>query len=199
MAVVVAAFAIEDVSHRRSFVSTSTAERTATSTGPTLSEIFRDFAPFVWRALRRLGVGEADVDDVCQDVFVVVHRRLADFEGRSSLRTWIYGICVRAASDYRKSSRVRREVVTSEPPEPIHPAIQDELVALRQARVALDRILDQLDDDKRATFVLYEIEELSMAEVAEALGCPLQTAYSRLHAARKIVENAIQATKGGAT
>jgi RNA polymerase sigma-70 factor (ECF subfamily) len=155
---------------------------------PPLAEIFRQHAPFVWRGLRRLGVPECDVEDVCQEVFVVVHRKLADFEGRSSLRTWIYGICARTASDYRRSGRVRREVVTDAPPDAPHEGGQHEAVALKQARATLDRILDGLDDDKRAVFVLYEIEELTMAEVAEALGCPLQTAYSRLHAARKVVE-----------
>ena len=171
---------------------------------PSLAEIFRQYAPFVWRALRRLGVPEADVEDVCQEVFVVVHRKLGDFEGRSSLRTWIYGICARTASDYRRSGRVRREVVTDAPPDTAHEGGQHDAVALRQARAKLDRILDTLDDDKRAVFVLYEIEELTMAEVADSLGCPLQTAYSRLHAARKIVEagvashSAQAAQEGGA-
>src|SRR5687768_6380913 len=159
---------------------------------PSLAEVFRREAPFVWRALRRLGVREADVEDVCQEVFVVVHRKLADFEGRSSLRTWIYGICARTASDYRRSARVRHEIVTDTPPETTSDARQHDVVALREARAKLDRILDQLDDDKRSVFVLYEIEELSMNEVAEALHCPLQTAYSRLHAARKIVETAVE-------
>ena len=169
------------------------AARTNASAGPpagvpSLAEIFREHAPFVWRGLRRLGIPESDVEDVCQEVFVVVHRKLGEFEGRSSLRTWIYGICARTASDYRRSGRVRREVVTDAPPEISHEGGQHDAVALRQARATLDRILDELDDDKRSVFVLYEIEELTMAEVAEALGCPLQTAYSRLHAARKVVE-----------
>jgi RNA polymerase sigma-70 factor (ECF subfamily) len=159
---------------------------------PDLTALFREHAPFVWRALRRLGVHERDVEDVCQEVFVVVHRKLREFEGRSSVRTWIYGICARTASDYRRSGRVRREVVTDEPPEIAGDAAQHDAVALRQARAKLDRILDELDDDKRSVFVLYEIEELTMAEVAEALGCPLQTAYSRLHAARKIVETSVE-------
>ena len=155
---------------------------------PTLAEIFREYGPFVWRGLRRLGVPESDVEDVCQEVFVVVHRKLGDFEGRSSLRTWIYGICARTASDYRRSGRVRREIVTDAPPDAPQEGAQHDTVALKQARATLDRILDELDDDKRSVFVLYEIEELTMAEVAEAIGCPLQTAYSRLHAARKVVE-----------
>jgi len=155
---------------------------------PALAQIFREYAPFVWRSLRRLGVAESDVEDVCQEVFVVVHRKLGEFEGRSSLRTWIYGISARTASDYRRSGRVRREIVTDTPPEAPQDGGQQDALALKQARATLDRILDDLDDDKRAVFVLYEIEELTMAEVAEALRCPLQTAYSRLHAARKVVQ-----------
>lgn len=150
--------------------------------------LFRDHAPYVWRALRRLGVPEADVEDVCQEVFLVVLRRYGDFEGRSSLRTWIYGIALRVASDYRRSARVRREVLTDEVPEERQSAPQHDVVALRESARALDGLLDALDEGKRAVFVLYEIEQLTLAQVAEAVGCPLQTAYSRLLAARKIVE-----------
>jgi RNA polymerase sigma-70 factor (ECF subfamily) len=165
---------------------------------PTVAEIFRDLAPFVWRALRRFGVAERDVEDVCQEVFMVVHRKIGEFEGRSSLRTWVYGIAVRVASDYRKRSHVRREVVTDTLPD--EPSTADDPhaeAARREARAKLDRILDGLDEDKRAVFVLYEIEQLGMQEVAQAVGCPLQTAYSRLHAARKLVEDAIDRGRGG--
>jgi RNA polymerase sigma-70 factor (ECF subfamily) len=137
-------------------------------------------------------VPEADADDMCQEVFVIAHRRLADFEGRSSVRTWVYGICVRVASDYRRRIRGRREITLASPPEPSAPAPQVEELAAREARAALDRILEAIDEDKRAVFVLYEIEELPMAEVAEAVGCPLQTAYSRLHAARREVDAAVR-------
>jgi RNA polymerase sigma-70 factor (ECF subfamily) len=176
----------------------SAAVRPSPAGTPSIAEVFREYAPFAWRALRRLGVPECDVEDVCQEVFVVVHRKLGDFEGRSSIRTWIYGICARTASDYRRSGRVRRELVTDAPPDTAHDGGQQDAVALRQARAALDRILDELDDDKRAVFVLYEIEELTMAEVADALGCPLQTAYSRLHAARKLVEAGVAKARGAA-
>jgi RNA polymerase sigma-70 factor (ECF subfamily) len=169
-------------------------ESAALSAGHRLrtADVFNENAPFAWRVLRRLGVAEADADDVCQEVFVTVHRRLREFEGRSSVRTWLYGICVRTASDYRKRARTRREVASEAPPEqPVGPDQEDDL-SLRQARDTLDRILDQLDDDKRAVFVLYEIEELPMVDVSGVLGCHLQTAYSRLHAARREVEAALE-------
>lgn len=153
-----------------------------------LEAIFREHAPYVWRALRRLGVDEADAEDVCQDVFVVVHRRLDSFHGGSTLRTWLYGICIRAAADYRKRPHRRREAPAGDRlPEVRVPADQEEALERRRSRDRLDAALDGLDEAKRAVFVLYEIEGLVMAEVAAAVGCPLQTAYSRLHAAREIV------------
>ncbi|MFO0759273.1 MAG: sigma-70 family RNA polymerase sigma factor [Byssovorax sp.] len=157
----------------------------------TFDQTFAEYAPFVWRSLRRLGVREADVEDVCQEVFLVVHRRLADFEGRSSLRTWIYGICLRSAARYRRRPHRGREDIASTPPEQTVAPTQDDDLERRQALAQLDRALDELDDDKRAVFVLYELEELTMAQIAEAAGCPIQTAYSRLHAARRIVTAAL--------
>ncbi len=157
---------------------------------PQIRTIVREHAEYVWRALRHLGVYEANVEDASQDVFVVVHRRLADFRGDSSIKTWIYGICVRVASEYRRRAHFVREVPAAEPPALADPARQDEQLAKRQAVARLASILDQLDEEKRAVFVLYELEELSMTDVAKALACPLQTAYSRLHAARRFVLDA---------
>jgi RNA polymerase sigma-70 factor, ECF subfamily len=140
-------------------------------------------------------VRESDIEDVCQEVFVVVHRRLGDFEGRSTVKTWIYGIAVRTASDYRKRASHVRELATDSPPEQLSRDNPDEALAAHQARATLDRLLDTLDDDKRAVFVLYEIEELPMNEVAQVVGCPLQTAYSRLHAARSKMTEAARSLR----
>jgi len=164
---------------------------------PTFDEVFRAFAPFAWRVLLRLGIAESDAEDVCQEVFVVVHRKLDDFEGRSALRTWIYGICVRAASDHRRRAHVRHETPTERLPDGALPPSQIEDVERRRALDLLEAMLARLDEDKRAVFVLYEIEGLTMPEIAEAIGCPLQTAYSRLHAARKLVEAAARASEEG--
>jgi RNA polymerase sigma-70 factor (ECF subfamily) len=164
---------------------------------PTAEDLFRDYGAFAWRVLRRLGVAERDVDDVFQEVFVTVHRRIASFEQRSSPRTWLYGICVRTASEYRKRAVHRRELVGATWQEEAVGPSQEKDAALRQARAVLDRILESLDEDKRAVFVLCEIEELPMAEVAVAVGCPLQTAYSRLHAARREVQAALRRLEAG--
>ena len=170
-----------------------TAEVTAPPVpSPTLdfAEIFRVYAPFAWRLLRRLGVAEADANDVSQEVFVIVHRKLGQIVSGASVRSFVYGVCVRAASDYRRSARVRRERVYAEVPEQRATANQHAELETRQARQLLHAVLSHMTDLKRETFILYELEELSMIEVAEALGCPLPTAYSRLHAARAEVQAA---------
>jgi RNA polymerase sigma-70 factor (ECF subfamily) len=162
---------------------------------PSLTQLYVEHAPFIFRALRRLGVRDADAEDVLQEVFVVAHRKLGEFEGRSTLRTWLYGVAVRVAANHRRLARTHREVSTDEPPEQMVPALQHEDLAQKQARALLDRILDRLDEDKRSVFVLYELEGCSMQDVALAVGCPLQTAYSRLHAARKLVEAGVRALR----
>jgi RNA polymerase sigma-70 factor (ECF subfamily) len=155
-----------------------------------LREVFDEYAPFIWRAVRHLGVPESDVEDVCQEVWVAVHRKLGGFEGRSTLRTWLYGICLRITWDHRRRAHVQRELPVAEPPERAVEPTQHEELMRGEGRRQLDTLLQKLDEDKRAVFVLYELEELTMKEVAEIIGCPLQTAYSRLHAARRIVVEA---------
>ena len=159
--------------------------------------IFHENAPLVWRALRRLGVGESDIEDLSQEVFVIVHRKLPEFEGRSKITTWIYGICVRVASDHRRRAHVRREQPTDDVPEERKSAPQIHELEREQARAMLDRALSTLDVDKRAVFVLYEIEQVEMPEIAHAVSCPLQTAYSRLYAARKLVRAEMERLVGG--
>lgn len=157
---------------------------------PSFEAVFAECGGFVWRTLRRLGVRESDVDDVFQEVFLVIHRRLPTFEGRSTVRTWVYAICVRTASDYRRRPHLKRERALDETVEHAVPAPQDTELDKRHALAWLDRVLDDLDEDKRAVFVLFEIEQLPMNEVARAAGCPLHTAYGRLYAARRHVEAA---------
>ncbi len=153
-------------------------------------DVYRENAAFVWRVLRRLGVPPADAEDVTQEVFMVVLRKLDAFAHRSSLRTWLYGIAYRSASEHRRRAHVKSEVPTGAPDAGAADPPQPESLDRKRAREQLDAILAQLDGDKRAVFVFYEIEELSMNEVAEVVGCPLQTAYSRLRAAREHVEAA---------
>lgn len=151
--------------------------------------IFRAHAPYVWRVLRRLGVPPADVEDVCQEVFLVVHRKLHTFHGGSAMRTWIYGIATRVASEHRRRPHHRNESAAGDDlPQIGVDAGHDERIDQRRALDLLDVALGKLDPDKRAVFVLFEIEEMPMNDVAVAVGCPAQTAYARLYAARRIVQ-----------
>jgi len=157
-----------------------------------LGEIYREHVDYVWRALTHLGVRNADVPDVAQEVFLTVKRRLPSFEGRSSLRTWIYGIAVRMVSDYRNRAFRRREVLHDEMPDSVQTPTQAQSADQARLRKQLTALLDALAPEQREVFVLYEIEELGMKEVATAIGCPLQTAYSRLHAARALLKKQLE-------
>jgi RNA polymerase sigma-70 factor (ECF subfamily) len=157
---------------------------------PSLRTIFDEHARYVIRTLRHLGVREADVEDVAQEVFVTVHRKLAEFEGRAKLRTWLYAICLRVASDHRRRAYVVRERATDTVPVDTGERTGNEPDTSLESRAFVGELLAELDDDKRTVLVLYEIEGLTMREVAEVVGCPLQTAYSRLHAARDLLQAA---------
>lgn len=157
----------------------------------TLAEVYEAHFDFVWRSARRLGVASLHVDDVVQEVFLVVHRRLADFEGRSSLKTWLFAITRRLVRDHRRSAR-RKPV---EPFGAIEPADLGPSVDVRMARDEearlLHAMLDELDDDKREVFVLAELEQMSGPEIADALQVNLNTVYARLRAARASFEQAV--------
>jgi RNA polymerase sigma-70 factor (ECF subfamily) len=156
---------------------------------PTFREIFEQHGRFLWRTLWGLGVPAADIEDLCQEVFLVVHRRLPTFDGQS-VRGWLYAIAVRVASDHRRRAHVRRETVSDAAARIAVPASQPEALERSRMQEQLLAVLDRLDGKQRAAFVLYEIEELTLREIAEALGCPLQTAYSRVQAAKRAVNQA---------
>lgn len=146
--------------------------------------LFEEQLPFVRRMARFQGVPLADLDDVCQEIFVIIHRRLPDFEGRSSLRGWIYGICWRVCRDWKHRVHLRHEENASHMPERAVPGDHGIRLEEFEALDKLRRLLESLDQDHRMVFLLYEVEKLSMKEVATAVGCPLFTGYSRLRAAR---------------
>lgn len=166
--------------------------------------MYESCAQLVWRNLRRLGVPETLLEDAAQDVFLVVHRRLPEFEGRSSLRTWVFGIVLRVASRQRKKSRLvagrevpaPREVIEalSAPSHesPLERAVQ------RQATELLHRVLDQLDQERRALLVMVDLEQMSVAEAADALEVNINSAYSRLRAARRAFEQQLARLLGEA-
>jgi RNA polymerase sigma-70 factor, ECF subfamily len=151
---------------------------------------------FVWRSVRRLGVPDAAADDVVQAILVVIFRRLDDFEGRSSIKTWVYEIVVRVVRDHRRT--VRRKSPHASDRDPVDPAglaapaderpdaVADRADAARVVR----ELLDELDDDRREVFVLAELEQLTLREIAEVLHERPGTIASRLRAARAAFESA---------
>jgi len=155
-------------------------------------------ADFVWSALQRFGVRDADLEDALQEVFVVVHRRLDSYDGSSKVTTWLYGIAMRVAAAFRRKAHVRRERAVEEVPEGDDEGLSPEEAASRsQARATLQEILDEMDLDRRAVFVMFEVEELSCEEIAALVGIPVGTVYSRLHKARKEFAAAVERKKRG--
>jgi RNA polymerase sigma-70 factor (ECF subfamily) len=165
---------------------------------PAFEAVYTAYFDVVWRNLRRLGVPEAQIDDAVQEVFLVVHRRLDEFVRHASLKTWVCAIVARVASDHRRALRrksphtrssgaaVDADTLPDERDDPQACAERHEGVRL------LHRLLDQLDDDKRAVLVLAELEELTVPEIAEALGENVNTIYARLRTARRDFELATQ-------
>ncbi|MCL2448634.1 MAG: sigma-70 family RNA polymerase sigma factor [Polyangiaceae bacterium] len=153
---------------------------------------------FVWRNLRRLGVPDSEVEDGTQEVFVVAHRRFHEFEDRGhGPRAWLFQIVLRVASGARRHRRRHPEVPdggTAIDRETIDPP-QADAFARREALSKLDAALATVDLPRRAVLVLHEIEEMTAPEIAQVLGIPLNTVYSRLRVARTELEQAL--TRGG--
>lgn len=160
-----------------------------TSSVPSFRAVYDEHFDFVWRSLRRLGVREADAMDATQAVFLTVHLRLPTFEGRSQLRSWIFGICMRVASDYRRSAPIRREVITDHIDLNLNAAEHDADPLLRaqsrQAAAIAESILNRLPEEQRVAFVLFELEEMSAEEIATLVDAPVGTIRSRLRLARE--------------
>jgi len=148
-------------------------------------DVFQNHAAYVLGLLRRLGVSPADVEDVAQEVFLAIHAGLPGFEGRSTLKSWICGICLRRASDYRRRMYRRREVPVTGTFEASAQAEPEARMLHDERALRLSQALAALPEKQLHVFVLYEIEELPMAHVARAVGCPRFTAYTRLRAARR--------------
>jgi len=156
--------------------------------------VYRDYFDFVWSCTRRLGVSAATIDDVVQEVFIVIHARLHTLERPEALRSWIYGIVRRVVSAHRRARRSKPDVGApvdlSELPELRQPT-PAELAEQNDQVKLLWSVLGELDDDKREVFVLAELEEMTAPEISEAIDIPVNTAYSRLRAARQAFNEAL--------
>lgn len=150
-------------------------------------ELFRLHYDFVARFALRIGVASADVDDVVQEVFMLVHRQGGYIAGAASPKSWLTRTLLGVASTYRRSRRRRPETLASDPGGAIEAAGDDPEARMQNAQ-GLARVqvsLDTMDPDHRVVFVLYELEGESCEDIARTLELPVGTIYSRLHHARK--------------
>lgn len=157
-----------------------------------LNRLFEENLDFVWRSLRRLGVPLSTVDDATQQVWLIVAKRLPEITVGSE-RSFLFGTATRIASDIRRSLARRREVSGDAAPDWVDPAPHaEELLERQRARVVLDELLDDLPDELRAVFILYELEEQTATQIAELLGIPTGTVASRLRRARAEFEQIVK-------
>jgi RNA polymerase sigma-70 factor, ECF subfamily len=146
----------------------------------------------VSRWVRALGSGEADRDDLVQEIFLVVHRRLSDFDGQN-VAGWLYQIARRKVRDHRRLLWVKHLFGNSSLP------LADAMLTTKQSpldeletkhkRELLEQLLDKLNEDQRAAFVLFEIEGNSGEEIASLQGVPINTVWARIHKARKKLQD----------
>lgn len=153
-------------------------------------DAYRQYFQYVWALLGRLGVPEASLEDVTQEVFLVLHRRRGEFRQDSSVRTWLHGIALHVARRHRAKLDRRRRKAEELPPG-LPPPTPEAEVGQRLALQRLDHLLGQLGDEQREVFVLAEIAELRAPEIAELLGVKLNTVYSRLRLARRRLRQAL--------
>jgi RNA polymerase sigma-70 factor (ECF subfamily) len=176
----------------------ASAEPTIPREPPKFDAVYDETFDFVWRSVRRLGVEDASLDDVVQEIFFVVHQKLPEFAGRSSVKTWLSSIALHIVRHHRRSWRrkdsrhapgTQRQL--EELPDPRLRGPLDEAQTADGVRL-LDRLLKELDEDKREVFVLAHLEEMSAPEIAEILGENINTVYSRLRAAKEQFERALE-------
>jgi len=155
-----------------------------------LEDVYRQHQRFVWRSLARLGVADPTLSDATHDVFMVVARRLPEFEARASIKTWLFAICLRIARskrrDYAREQKRREQYGLTRAGTHADPHGQADA-----ARTLRD-LLQQLGEDKRAVFIMAELEEMTAPEIASVLGIKPATVYSRLRLARAELERSVQ-------
>jgi RNA polymerase sigma-70 factor, ECF subfamily len=175
----------------------STAETSRGPVGlrvPSFSSVYRQYFDFVWSSARRFGVEADAIDDLVQEVFIVIHAKLDTLERPEALRSWVYGVVRRTVSTYRRARRTHVAAGTTVDTFADLPSRESTPLERTEQNLSLRLLadlLDQLDEPKREVFALVELEEWTVPEVAEALEIPLNTAYSRLRAARQAFEAAL--------
>lgn len=157
---------------------------------PSFDEVYEATFDFVYRNARRLGVPQSAADDVVQEVFLILHRRLGEYDGRATLRGWVYGILANTVRGYRRSFRRKQQpLVAVERDEELGPASSrrgpEQTAERRQDMELLLSLLEELTDEQRELVVLSDLEQLSIPEICACIGGNPNTVYSRLRVARE--------------
>ena len=152
---------------------------------------------YVWNSLRRLGGRDRDLEDLCHEVFLAFYRGMADYDVTRPLRPWLFGIAFRICSDYRRRAGHRLEVPVDEHHATCALPHADEQLAGKEQRRLVREALSMLDFDRRAVFIMHELDGHSMPEVAQVLEVPLNTLYSRLRLARAEFAQTVRRLQGG--
>jgi RNA polymerase sigma-70 factor (ECF subfamily) len=157
-----------------------------------LHALFDTHATYVWNTLRRLGIPPSDLEDVTHDVFVQVHRHIREYDPNRPARPWLFAFAFRVAAQTRRQAHRRRET-PGDPDTVPHPGASpdDDLVAAERRRLFI-AALQSVDLPRRAVFVLHDVDETPVAEIALALGIPVNTVYSRLRVARSEFAEAVK-------
>ncbi len=166
-----------------------------------MTDIYAAEVRWLWRVLWRLGVPERDLEDVAHDVFVVVHRKLPDYDPTRPLRPWLFGICFRVALDRRRKASIAREQPGTLPDQVVDSAGVDAFAVVqhRQQQVLVQAALSTLPLEQRAVFVLHELEGIAVADCTTVLDAPVNTLYSRLRLARVAFARAVTRLGAGSS
>ena len=163
------------------------------ATPDAVGRLYDEHFDFVWRTLGRLGVSLDQREDAVHDVFLVVHRRLGTYEGRSSLRTWLFGIAHRVAKVHRRLGARRRADVPQDDEILASPGADPQARAAEvEAATLVDRLLQKLSEERRVVLILADLEQMPAPEIAQALGIPVNTVYSRLRLGRRDFEDCVK-------
>lgn len=166
--------------------------QTTPSKDAEFTAIFEDNLPYVWTTLRRLGVHERDLEDVAHEAFLKVYAELDRYDRARPVKPWLFAFAFRLASDYRKLARHKTSLLGDDEAKIGTDGHAEDAALVREREALVRRALEALDIDKRAVFVLSELDEQAMPEIVAALGIPLNTGYSRLRAARQDFTQAVR-------
>lgn len=169
----------------RAFAGEGEDEGTLAIEPPDFEQLYQLYFGFTWRVLGHLGVKSHAIDDAVQEVWIVVHRRLPSFAGRSALKTWLFGVALNVARNQRRADDRRSKNLSEAPATAGAPLDPESIHEGNEAWERVQRFLGTLDEQRRAIFVCNLLENLSAPQTAEATGVDVTTVYKRVRSLRQ--------------